>query len=76
MKRVFGNDRIYPACHISSALIKLKEKAITFSLEDLKTFKSLNLAVTWVADQPSERIAEDNANIERVDAQTRGVKKW
>ena len=23
-----------------------------------------------------ERLAEDNANIERVDAQTRGVKKW
>ena len=23
-----------------------------------------------------ERLAEDNANIQRVDAQTRGVKKW
>ena len=23
-----------------------------------------------------ERIAEENANIQRVDAQTRGVKKW
>ena len=54
MKRVFGNDRIYPACHISRALIKLKEKAITFNLKDLKTFKSLNLVVTWVADQPKE----------------------
>jgi hypothetical protein len=54
MKRVFGNDRIYPACPVSSALIKLKKKAITFSLEDLKTFKSLNLVVTWVADQPRE----------------------
>ena len=54
MKRVFGNDRIYPACPISNALIRLKEKAITFSLEDLKTFKSLNLIVTWGADQPRE----------------------
>ena len=54
MKRVFGNDRIYPACPISNALIRLKEKAITFSLEDLKTFKRLNLIVTWVADQPRE----------------------
>ena len=54
MKRVFGNDRIYPACPVSNALIKLKEKAITFSLEDLKTFKSLNLVVTWIADQPRE----------------------
>ena len=54
MKRVFGNDRIYPACPISNALIRLKEKAITFSLEDLKTFKSLNLVVTWIADQPRE----------------------
>ena len=54
MKRVFGNDRIYPACPISNALIRLKEKAITFSLEDLKTFKSLNLIVTWVAGQPRE----------------------
>ena len=54
MKRVFGNDRIYPACPVSNALIKLKEKAITFSLEDLKTFKSLNLVVTWIADQPKE----------------------
>ena len=54
MKRVFGNDRIYPACPISNALIRLKEKAITFSLEDLKTFKSLNLVVTWIADQPKE----------------------
>ena len=54
MKRVFGNDRIYPACPVSSALIKLKEKAITFSFKDLKTFKSLNLTVTWIADQPRE----------------------
>ena len=54
MKRVFGNDRIYPACPVSNALIKLKEKAITFNLKDLKTFKSLNLVVTWVADQPKE----------------------
>ena len=54
MQNKYGRDLIYPACHISSALIKLKEKAITFSLEDLKTFKSLNLAVTWVADQPKE----------------------
>ena len=28
MKRVFGNDRIYPACPVSNALIKLKEKII------------------------------------------------
>ena len=53
-KRVFGNDRIYPACPVSNALIKLKEKAITFNLKDLKTFKSLNLVVTWIADQPRE----------------------
>ena len=54
MQNKYGRDLIYPACHISSALIKLKEKAITFSLKYLKTFKSLNLAVTWVADQPKE----------------------
>ena len=54
IKRVFGNDRIYPACPVSNALIKIKEKAITFNLKDLKTFKSLNLTVTWIADQPRE----------------------
>ena len=53
-EKVWGRYLIYPACPVSSALIKIKEKAITFSLEDLKTFKSLNLVVTWVADQPKE----------------------
>jgi len=38
---------------------------------DLKEFKK---ASDWAERQ--ERIAEENANIQRVDAQTRGVKKW
>ena len=53
-EKVWGRYLIYPACPVSSALIKLKEKAITFSFKDLKTFKSLNLVVTWVPDQPKE----------------------
>jgi len=53
-EKVWGRYLIYPACPVSSALIKIKEKAITFSLKDLKTFKSLNLVVTWIADQPKE----------------------
>jgi cell fate (sporulation/competence/biofilm development) regulator YlbF (YheA/YmcA/DUF963 family) len=38
---------------------------------DLKEFKK---ASDWAERQ--ERIAEQNANIQRVDAQVKGVKKW
>ena len=38
---------------------------------DLKEFKK---ASDWAERQ--ERIAEENANIQRVDAQVKGVKKW
>ena len=36
-RNVFGIDRIYPACHVANALIKLKEKK-TFNKSDLEVF--------------------------------------
>jgi len=48
MRNVFGIDRIYPVCHVASALIKLKDKK-TFKKSDLDVFKSLGLIVTWKA---------------------------
>ena len=39
VKNVYGNDLIYPSCHIANALIKLKN-AKTFTKNDLNVFKS------------------------------------
>ena len=47
-RNVFGIDRIYPACHVANALIKLKEKK-TFNKSDLEVFKALGLIITWKA---------------------------
>ena len=48
LKNVYGNDLIYPSCHIANALIKLKDKK-TFNKNDLDVFKSLGLIVKWKA---------------------------
>ena len=48
MRNVFGIDRIYPVCHVASALIKLKDKK-TFKKSDLEVFKALGLIITWKA---------------------------
>ena len=48
MRTVFGVDRIYPICHVASALIKLKDKK-TFNKSDLEVFKSLGLSIQWKA---------------------------
>ena len=50
VKNVYGNDLIYPSCHISNALIKLKN-AKTFTKNDLNVFKSLGLIIKWKAGQ-------------------------
>ena len=47
-RNVYGNDLIYPSCHIANALIKLKDKK-TFNKNDLDVFKSLGLIVKWKA---------------------------
>ena len=47
-RSVYGNDLIYPSCHISNALIKLKN-AKTFTKNDLNVFKSLGLIIKWKA---------------------------
>ena len=47
-RNVYGNDLIYPICHVANALIKLKDKK-TFNKNDLDVFKSLGLIVTWKA---------------------------
>jgi len=47
-RNVYGNDLIYPACHIANALIKLKDKK-TFNKNDLDVFKSLGMIVKWKA---------------------------
>ena len=47
-RSVYGNDLIYPSCHVANALIKLKEKK-TFKKSDLDVFKSLGLIVKWKA---------------------------
>ena len=48
VKSVYGNDLIHPSCHITNALIKLKEKK-TFKKSDLEVFKALGLIITWKA---------------------------
>ena len=48
VRNVFGIDRIYPVCHVASALIKLKDKK-TFKKSDLEVFKALGLIITWKA---------------------------
>ena len=48
VKNVYGNDLIYPSCHIANALIKLKDKK-TFNKSDLDIFKSLGMNITWKA---------------------------
>ena len=48
VKNVYGNDLIYPSCHIANALIKLKDKK-TFNKSDLDVFKSLGMNITWKA---------------------------
>ena len=50
VKNVYGNDLIYPSCHIANALIKLKN-AKTFTKSDLNVFKSLGLIIKWKAGQ-------------------------
>ena len=47
-RNVYGNDLIYPSCHVANALIKLKDKK-TFNKNDLDVFKSLGLIVKWKA---------------------------
>ena len=48
VKNVYGNELIYPSCHIANALIKLKDKK-TFNKNDLDVFKSLGMNITWKA---------------------------
>ena len=48
VKDVYGNELIYPSCHIANALIKLKN-AKTFTKADLNVFKSLGLIIKWKA---------------------------
>jgi hypothetical protein len=48
VKNVYGNELIYPSCHIANALIKLKDKK-TFNKSDLDVFKSLGMNITWKA---------------------------
>ena len=48
VKHVYGNDLIYPSCHIANALIKLKDKK-TFNKSDLDVFISLGMNITWKA---------------------------
>jgi len=50
VKNVYGNDLIYPSCHVANALIKLKDKK-TFNKNDLEVFKSLGLIIKWKAGQ-------------------------
>ena len=45
-RNVYGNDLIYPSCHVANALIKLKDKK-TFNKNDLEVFKSLGLSIQW-----------------------------
>ena len=49
VKNVYGNDLIYPSCHIANALIKLKAGK-TFSKADSNVFKSLGLIIKWKAE--------------------------
>jgi hypothetical protein len=49
LKDVYGNELIYPSCHISDALIKLKFPRKTFNKNDLNVFKALGLIIKWKA---------------------------
>ena len=48
VKNVYGNDLIYPSCHVANALIKLKNGK-TFSKNDVEVFKALGLIVRFKA---------------------------
>ena len=48
VKNVYGNDLIYPSCHIANALIKLKKEKHLVK-NDLNVFKSLGLIIKWKA---------------------------
>jgi hypothetical protein len=50
VRKVYGNDLIYPICHIANGLIKFKSGK-TFNSEDLKTMKSLGFIIKWKAGQ-------------------------
>ena len=47
-RSVYGNDLIYPSCHIANALIKLKSTK-TFTKNDLNVFRALGMIVKWKA---------------------------
>ena len=47
-RNVYGNDLIYPSCHIANALIKLKSTK-TFTKNDLNVFRALGMIVKWKA---------------------------
>jgi len=47
-RNVYGNDLIYPSCHIARALIKLKAGK-TFNKSDVDVFKSLGMIIKWKA---------------------------
>ena len=48
VKNVYGNDLIYPSCHVANALIKLKNGK-TFSKNDVNVFRSLGYAIKYKA---------------------------
>ena len=48
-RNVYGNDLIYPSCHVANALIKLKGTRKTFDKSDIDVFKSLGMNITWKA---------------------------
>jgi hypothetical protein len=37
-KTPFGNERYFPQCDLSKSLVKLKERAGSFTVEDMKEF--------------------------------------
>ena len=47
-RSVYGNDLIYPSCHIANALIKLKSTK-TFTKNDLNVFRALGMIIKWKA---------------------------
>jgi len=50
VKNVYGNDLIYPSCHVANALIKLKSTK-TFTKNDLNVFRALGMVIKWKAGQ-------------------------
>ena len=48
VKNVYGNDLIYPSCHVANALIKLKSTK-TFTKNDLNVFRALGMIIKWKA---------------------------